>query len=85
MKILALDTTAKTAAIAIADGEKLITEDIEGDFKGDIFANEIDHFIDCVRNDKTPSSDIVQAVQLQRMLMGIYESSRAGHEIVFED
>ena len=68
-----------------ADGEKLIEEAIEGDFKGDIFANEIDHFIDCVRNDKTPSSNIVQAVQLQRMLMGIYESSRAGHEIVFND
>ena len=68
-----------------ADGEKLITEDIEGDFKGDIFANEIDHFIDCIRNDKTPSSNIIQAVQLQRMLMGIYESSRAGHEIVFHD
>ena len=68
-----------------ADGEKLIEEAIEGDFGGDIFALEIDHFIDCLRNDKTPSSSIEQAVQLQRMLMGIYESSRAGHEIVFND
>jgi predicted dehydrogenase len=64
-----------------ADGEKLIEEPIEGDFKGNFFANEIDHFIDCIRNDKTPSSSIDQAVQLQAMLMGIYESSRVGHEV----
>ncbi len=66
-----------------ADGEKLLEEDIEGDFEGDIFENEIDHFIDCIRNDKTPSSNIEQAVQLQMMLMGIYESSRTGNEIKF--
>lgn len=66
-----------------ADGEKLIEEEISGDFGGDIFANEIDHFIDCIINDKVPSSDIDQAVQLQMMLMGIYESSKAGHEIKF--
>jgi predicted dehydrogenase len=66
-----------------ADGEHLIEEAVEGDFSGDIFANEIDHFIDCIRNDKTPSSDIDQAVQLQAMLMGIYESSRKGQEIKF--
>ena len=66
-----------------AEGEKLIEEDISGDFGGDIFANEIDHFIDCIRNDKLPSSNIDQAVQLQMMLMGIYESSKAGHEIKF--
>ena len=66
-----------------ADGQNLIEEDIVGDFGGDFFANEIDHFIDCVRNDKTPSSNIEQAVQLQMMLMGIYESSKAGREITF--
>ena len=66
-----------------ADGEKVIEETIEGDFSGDIFENEIDHFIDCIRNDKTPSSDIDQAVQLQAMLMGIYESSKTGKEVVF--
>ena len=64
-----------------ADGEKLIEEEIEGDFSGDIFANEIDHFIDCIKNDKTPSSNIDQAVQLQAMLMGIYASSREGREV----
>lgn len=64
-----------------ADGEKVIEEDITGDFGGDIFENEIDHFIDCIRNDKIPSSNIEQAVQLQMMLMGIYESSKTGHEV----
>ena len=79
--------TFKDGKIMLKEGDEFTftTEDVEGDFKGDYFANEIDHFIDCVRNDKTPSSNITQAVQLQRMLMGIYESSRAGHEIVFED
>ena len=67
-----------------ADGKELIEEPIEGDFKGNFFALEIDHFIDCIRNDKTPSSSIEQAVQLQRMLMGIYESSKEGREIRFD-
>ena len=67
-----------------ADGEKLIEENIEGEFGGNIFENEIDHFIDCIRNDKTPSSDIEQAVQLQAMLMGIYESNKTGGEVKFQ-
>ena len=66
-----------------ADGENVIEEDIEGDFHGNIFENEIDHFIDCIRNDKIPSSNIEQAVQLQMMLMGIYESSKTGNEVKF--
>ena len=64
-----------------ADGENLIEEDIKGDFEGNFFVNEIDHFIDCIRNNKIPSSNIDQAVQLQKMLMGIYESSKRGCEI----
>ena len=64
-----------------SNGKELTEEDIEGDFAGSIFESEIDHFIDCIRNDKTPSSDIDQAVQLQAMLMGIYESSKAGKEV----
>ena len=67
-----------------SEGAKLVEEDIVGIHGGAIFANEIDHFIDCIRNDKTPSSNIEQAVQLQMMLMGIYESSKAGREIKFE-
>ena len=65
------------------DGKNVTEEDIEGNFGGNIFANEIDHFIDCIRNDKTPSSDIDQALQLQMMLMGIYQSSKEGREVKF--
>lgn len=66
-----------------SEGKTLVEEPIEGDFGGDFFANEIDHFIDCIRNDKVPSSNIEQAVQLQMMLMGIYESSKTGKEVRF--
>lgn len=65
------------------DGEQIVEEEITGNFGGNIFENEIDHFIDCIRNDKKPSSDIEQAVQLQMMLMGIYESSKTGKEVRF--
>lgn len=67
-----------------ADGKNLIKEEIEGDFSGNFFELEIDHFIDCIRNNKTPSSNIDQAVQLQMMLMGVYESTTTGHEVVFK-
>jgi predicted dehydrogenase len=67
------------------DGKKVIEQEIVGDFGGDVFENEIAHFIDCIKNDKTPCSDIEQAVQLQKMLMGIYESSKTGREVRFDD
>ena len=63
------------------DVKGLRREDIAGDFKGDIFENEIDHFIDCIRHGKTPSSSIEQAVELQKMLMGIYRSAKEGREV----
>lgn len=63
------------------DGENVTEENIEGDFGGNFFEHEIVHFMDCIRNDKTPSSSIEQAVQLQKMLMGIYESSKTGREV----
>ena len=66
-----------------SEGEKVVEEKLEGDF-GNIFLNEISHFVDCIRNDKTPSSNIEQSVQLQKMLMGIYESSKTGREVIFE-
>ena len=67
-----------------ADGENVVQEEVKGDFAGGIFACEIDHFIECIRNDKTPSANIDEALWLQAMLMGIYESSRTGKEVVFD-
>ena len=66
------------------DGKDVFEEDIAGDFGCNIFEEEIVHFLDCIRNDKTPSSSIEQAVQLQQMLMGIYESSKTGREVRFD-
>ena len=70
--------------IEIVQQVAVAEENIEGNFSGGIFDNEIDHFIGCIREDKTPSANIEEAVQLQRMLMGIYESSKTGKEYVFE-
>ncbi len=66
-----------------ADYDKLKEEDIPVDENAstDIFYNEIDHFINCIRTGTTPSSDIEQAVQMEAMLCGIYESAKLGREI----
>ena len=63
------------------DGMNITEEIPEGDFAGNFFELEIAHFIDCVRTGKTPSSDIEQAVQLEAMLAGIYDSAKKGKEI----
>ena len=60
--------------------QNLVTEELEGDMN-DFFYLEISHFIDCINSGKTPSSDIEQAVQLEAMLCGVYESAKANREI----
>lgn len=67
-----------------SEGAGMKVETPEGNFNGDIFGNEIDHFINCVRNHKTPCSDIDQAYQLEAMLMAIYESAKTGHEVIIK-
>ena len=47
----------------------------------DMFYTEIDHFIDCLRTGKRPKSDLDQAVTMQRMLQGIYDSAKLGKEV----
>ncbi len=63
-----------------ANGKK-----IEGEL-GDVcsMSNEIAHFIDCIRNDETPISDIDQAYQLMQMLNGVYRSAESGKEFIIE-
>lgn len=46
-----------------------------------IFEAEIAHFIDCLRTGKRPASDLDQAVTMQRMLQGIYDSARLHKEV----
>ena len=47
----------------------------------DVFYEEIDHFIDCLRTGKKPISDLEQAVTMQRILDGIYKSAKLHKEV----
>lgn len=44
--------------------------------------NEITHFADCVINKKKTKFPVEQAVELQRMLEGIYDSAKNGKEVI---
>lgn len=46
-----------------------------------IFSAEIEHFLTCLRTGQKPISDLDQAVTMQRMLNGIYESARLHKEV----
>ena len=48
----------------------------------DPFLREITHFADCVLNDKPVKYPIVQAIQMQQMLNGIYESASSKKEVI---
>jgi predicted dehydrogenase len=47
-----------------------------------LFQAEIDHFVDCVRNGTTCRAPAADGVELMRILDGIYESARTGHEVI---
>lgn len=47
-----------------------------------LFDREIDHFIDCVRTGKPCLNPAEDGVTIMRILDGIYESARTGHEVV---
>ena len=50
----------------------------------EMFTGEINHFVDCVKNNKTPISTAEDGVLLMKILMGIYESSKTGHEVILD-
>lgn len=45
------------------------------------FQNEVNHFIDCVQNGKTPISPVEDGVEIMKILCGIYESAAKGAEV----
>lgn len=45
------------------------------------FQNEIDHFVDCASNNKTPISPVEDGVAIMRILRAVYESAEKGEEI----
>lgn len=51
------------------------------DFEG-LFQNQIDHFIDCVINNKEPIAPAEDGVEMMKILDAIYKSARTGHEVI---
>ncbi len=49
---------------------------------GDPFAREIRHFLDCIRDGSEPSIPAKDGLNVQKMLNGIYDSAKAGREIL---
>ncbi len=47
-----------------------------------LFANEINHFVDCVLNGTECIAPAQDGVDLMRILDAIYESARIGHEVI---
>lgn len=68
-----------------------IYEEVDGIFSqsipavgdNDIFADEINHFIECILTDKIPMVTGAQGYEVLRMLHAIFESSNREHEIHF--
>lgn len=46
------------------------------------FQNEIDHFIECIKEGKEPIATAEDGVLVQKMLNGIYDSARLGKEVL---
>ncbi len=51
---------------------------------GDPWRNQIQHFVDCILENKTPDPDAKQGVQMMKMLDGIYKSAATGREVVIK-
>lgn len=45
------------------------------------FQNEINHFVDCIRQGKQPISPVEDGVEIMKILAGIYESAAKGAEV----
>lgn len=50
-----------------------------------LFANEVNHFVDCVRDGVPCQSPAADGVEIMRILDAVYESARTGHEVVLAD
>ena len=47
-----------------------------------LFENEVNHFVDCVLTGQPCRNPAVDGVTLMKILTGIYESARTGHEVI---
>jgi predicted dehydrogenase len=48
---------------------------------GDPWRGQIQHFVDCILESKTPDPDVTQGVQMMKMLDAIYKSAATGREV----
>ncbi len=77
-----LDYGAGFKMYGAKDG-KLYTEENPKDESDDMFQNELDRFLDCIRSGEKLPSHIDKAVITSRLMQGIYDSSEQNKEIVF--
>lgn len=49
-----------------------------------MFDDEINHFVDCVQNGVPCRAPAEDGVQIMKILDGIYESARTGHEVILK-
>ena len=49
-----------------------------------LFQREIDHYVDCVRNGVPCRNPAEDGVTIMKILEGIYESARTGHEVILK-
>ena len=50
----------------------------------DPFANEVRHFLDCIKTGQEPIAPVSDGVIIQKILNGIYDSAKLGKEIVLD-
>ena len=50
-----------------------------------LFANEINHYVDCIINGTPCKSPAEDGVTLMKILDAIYKSAETGHEVILED
>ena len=51
---------------------------------GDMWQNQMQHFIDCILQDTTPDPDATQGATLMKMLDALYQSAQSGHEAIID-
>ena len=51
---------------------------------GDMWQNQMQHFIDCILQDQTPDPDAQQGATLMKMLDALYQSAQSGHEAIID-
>lgn len=49
-----------------------------------LFANEMNHFVSCIKNQNSCISTAQDGIEIMRILDAIYESARIGHEVVLD-